>query len=288
MSCIVGGRGTVCSGRDRVLSGSSRRSTDHATGPRGPEKECLPRASHPSRNDSTYSICRQSRPMQRSCLSRPHLGDVAQVRVMAELIYVRYISMTHLGPSARTASSARYELPELATYAPHRPAPASLSEKAYHLIRDRIVSLRLPPGSMIDERELVADLGLGRTPVREALRRLAGENLVDVFPRRGMFVAGVDVGDLASISEARAELEGFAARLAAARATKEERRVCEELVHELDSSCSRRSSTLTRRVPRRSCAATWSDSRRRSVPSCDTRMSDEGRPRPDRQTNERR
>jgi DNA-binding GntR family transcriptional regulator len=174
--------------------------------------------------------------MQRSCLSRPHLGDVAQVRVMAELIYVRYISMTHLGPSARTASSARYELPELATYAPHRPAPASLSEKAYHLIRDRIVSLRLPPGSMIDERELVADLGLGRTPVREALRRLAGENLVDVFPRRGMFVAGVDVGDLASISEARAELEGFAARLAAARATKEERRVCEELVHELDSS----------------------------------------------------
>jgi DNA-binding GntR family transcriptional regulator len=121
------------------------------------------------------------------------------------------------------------------TYAPQRPAPASLSEKAYHLIRDRIVSLRLPPGSMINERELLADLGLGRTPVREALRRLSGENLVEVFPRRGMFVAGVDVRDLASISEARVELEGFAARLAAARATAEERRICRELVEELES-----------------------------------------------------
>jgi DNA-binding GntR family transcriptional regulator len=130
----------------------------------------------------------------------------------------------------------RYELPELVTYAPHRPAPASLSEKAYHLIRDRIVSLRLAPGSMIDERALIAQLGLGRTPVREALRRLSDENLVEVFPRRGMFVAGVDVRDLAHISEARAELEGFAAGLAAVRATEEERRVCVELVAELDSS----------------------------------------------------
>jgi DNA-binding GntR family transcriptional regulator len=140
-----------------------------------------------------------------------------------------------LEPNAGITSPGRYGLPDLMTYAPHRPAPASLSEKAYHLIRDRIVSLRLPPGSMINERELVADLGLGRTPVREALRRLSGENLVEVFPRRGMFVAGVGVRDLASISEARAELEGFAARLAAGRATADERRTCQELVEELDS-----------------------------------------------------
>jgi DNA-binding GntR family transcriptional regulator len=88
---------------------------------------------------------------------------------------------------------------------------------------------------MLDERALIAELGLGRTPVREALRRLSDENLVEVFPRRGMFVADVNVRDLADISEARAELEGFAARLAAVRATEDERRVCVDLVAELAS-----------------------------------------------------
>jgi DNA-binding GntR family transcriptional regulator len=59
--------------------------------------------------------------------------------------------------------------------------------------------------------------------VREALRRLAQEQLVEVFPRRGMFVTGVDVRDLARISEVRAVLEPEAARLAAERATDEQR-----------------------------------------------------------------
>jgi DNA-binding GntR family transcriptional regulator len=76
---------------------------------------------------------------------------------------------------------------------------------------------------VIDERELMQRLELGRTPVREALRQLAQEQLVEVFPRRGMFVTGVDVRDLARISEVRAVLEPEAARLAAERATDEER-----------------------------------------------------------------
>src|SRR6266581_6364678 len=100
---------------------------------------------------------------------------------------------------------------------------ASLADKAYHAIRGLIVSLELPPGAVIDERQLVEMLGIGRTPVREALRRLAQEQLVEVFPRRGMFVTGVDVRDLARISEVRAALEPEAARLAAGRATDEER-----------------------------------------------------------------
>ena len=128
-----------------------------------------------------------------------------------------------------------YELPTLFTV-PHPPLPASLSEKAYVLIRDRIVSLQLEPGSMINERELTHQLGLGRTPVREALRRLAVENLVEVYPRRGVFVSNVDIGDLGSISEVRFELEGFAARLAAARATDEERRQGRNLIRQLDRS----------------------------------------------------
>lgn len=97
------------------------------------------------------------------------------------------------------------------------------ADRAYLAIRGLIVSLQLPPGTVIDERELMERLGLGRTPVREALRRLAQEQLVEVFPRRGMFVTGVDVRDLARISEVRAALEPEAARLAADRATDAER-----------------------------------------------------------------
>jgi DNA-binding GntR family transcriptional regulator len=100
---------------------------------------------------------------------------------------------------------------------------SSLADRAYVAIRDLIVSLELPPGALIEERRLVETLGIGRTPVREALRRLAQEQLVEVFPRRGMFVTGVDLRDLARISEVRAVLEPEAARLAAARATDEER-----------------------------------------------------------------
>lgn len=98
-----------------------------------------------------------------------------------------------------------------------------LADRAYIAIRELIVSLELAPGALVDERRLVESLGIGRTPVREALRRLAQEQLVEVFPRRGMFVTGVDVRDLARISEVRAVLEPEAARLAAARATDAER-----------------------------------------------------------------
>jgi DNA-binding GntR family transcriptional regulator len=98
-----------------------------------------------------------------------------------------------------------------------------LADQAYIAIRDVIVSLELAPGAVIDERALIERLGIGRTPVREALRRLAQEQLVEVFPRRGMFVTNVDVRDLARISEVREALEPEAARLAAERATEDER-----------------------------------------------------------------
>jgi GntR family transcriptional regulator, rspAB operon transcriptional repressor len=76
-------------------------------------------------------------------------------------------------------------------------------------------------------------LGLGRTPVREALRTLAQEKLVEVYPRRGMIVAPVDVGDLAALSEARRTLESFAARLAAERANDDDRAIALALLEEL-------------------------------------------------------
>jgi DNA-binding GntR family transcriptional regulator len=126
-------------------------------------------------------------------------------------------------------------LPNVTVLVPDRPEVPSLSERAYYLIRDLIVSLQLPPGSSIDERRLMAELGLGRTPIREAVRRLANENLVDVYPRRGMFVSAVDAGDLAGVTEVRLVLEGHAARLAAVRATPAERTQAAALIAEVDA-----------------------------------------------------
>jgi DNA-binding GntR family transcriptional regulator len=111
----------------------------------------------------------------------------------------------------------------------------SLADKAYHEIRGLIVSLELAPGAVIDERELIERLEIGRTPVREALRRLSHEGLVEVYPRRGMFVTGVDVRELARLSEVREVLEPEAARLAAERATDTDREELAALLAELGS-----------------------------------------------------
>ncbi len=111
----------------------------------------------------------------------------------------------------------------------------SLADKAYHEIRGLIVSLELAPGAVIDERELIERLEIGRTPVREALRRLSHEGLVEVYPRRGMFVTGVDVRELARLSEVREMLEPEAARLGAERATDKDREELAALLAELDA-----------------------------------------------------
>ena len=120
--------------------------------------------------------------------------------------------MTTSGPNGR------YVLPDLVTLEPGARSVGSLSEKAYYLLRDRLVTLAIPPGATIDERALQDELDMGRTPIREALRRLADARLVHVAPRRGMFASHVDLGDLRAISEVRVHLEGHAARLAAERA----------------------------------------------------------------------
>ena len=109
----------------------------------------------------------------------------------------------------------------------------SLADRAYAALRQLIVSLELAPGSAITEPELTARLGIGRTPVREALRRLALERLVEIYPRRGMFVTTVDVRDLARLCEVRAVLEPEAARLAAERATRADLEGINALLEEL-------------------------------------------------------
>jgi len=93
----------------------------------------------------------------------------------------------------------------------------SLSERAYHEIRHMIVRLDLAPGDVIREDELQTTLGLGRTPIREALQRLVRDQFVTVIPRRGMYVSRIDVGELGLLYETRATLEPFAMRLACVR-----------------------------------------------------------------------
>jgi DNA-binding GntR family transcriptional regulator len=110
-----------------------------------------------------------------------------------------------------------------------------IADRAYHDLRDRIVTLRLPPGTVLREDELMPELGIGRTPLREAIKRLVLENLVAVEPRRGTSVTDVETADIVHITEVRAELEGQAAELAARRMDDAHRAVLEELRTELDA-----------------------------------------------------
>jgi DNA-binding GntR family transcriptional regulator len=97
------------------------------------------------------------------------------------------------------------------------PEGATLADRAYLEMRTRIVTLRMPPGSLVREEEVVRELGMSRTPIREALLRLARQKLVVPVPRRGTFVSDVNVGDVGVIYELRRELEGMAAAWAAER-----------------------------------------------------------------------
>jgi DNA-binding GntR family transcriptional regulator len=111
-----------------------------------------------------------------------------------------------------------------------------LADRAYVELRDRIVTLRIPPGAPIDEDLLGGELEMGRTPVREAIKRLALENLVTVFPRRGTFASEINITDLNHISDVRVVLEGHAAFRAAERINDAQRSELEDLLGQLGRS----------------------------------------------------
>ncbi|WP_431710202.1 GntR family transcriptional regulator [Glutamicibacter uratoxydans] len=91
----------------------------------------------------------------------------------------------------------------------------SMAERSYRILRDRLIMLDIAPGDPINEAALAADLDMGRTPIREALKRLEVDHLVVSYPRRGTFATGVDITELAAISEMRQVLEPLAAQRAA-------------------------------------------------------------------------
>jgi DNA-binding GntR family transcriptional regulator len=94
----------------------------------------------------------------------------------------------------------------------------TLTEKAYRALEEEIVTLRIPPGTVVSEAILSRRLGVGRTPVREALQRLAREWLVVILPRRGVVVSEIDPVRQLRLLEVRLELERLLARSAARRA----------------------------------------------------------------------
>jgi DNA-binding GntR family transcriptional regulator len=123
------------------------------------------------------------------------------------------------------------------------PAGSSLAEQAYRTIRDRLIMLDIAPGEPINEGRLAEELGFGRTPVREALKRLETDHLVASFPRRGTFATTVDITELAAISEVRQLLEPLAARKAALNTSEPLRadlREVAEALETLDGSRGRR------------------------------------------------
>lgn len=109
----------------------------------------------------------------------------------------------------------------------------SLADRAHTVLRDRIVSLEFPPGSLLSENTLSDRLGISRTPVREALKRLEREYLVKVLPQRGIFVTPADLQDQVLLLEIRRGLEGPHFARAAQRSTAEQRARFHELADRL-------------------------------------------------------
>ncbi|HEY3764643.1 MAG TPA: GntR family transcriptional regulator [Gaiellales bacterium] len=129
--------------------------------------------------------------------------------------------MSELSPARKTPT------------APADDEPGLLSDRAYAALRDRLITLAIAPGAPIDEDALSRSLGMGRTPVREALRRLALEGLIVVYPRRGTFASSVNITSLSDISDVRAQLEPHAAARAARLADADDRDEVAALLAEL-------------------------------------------------------
>ncbi|HJC70530.1 GntR family transcriptional regulator [Brachybacterium sp. EE-P12] len=113
-------------------------------------------------------------------------------------------------------------------------APASLATQAYLALRDRLVLLDIAPGEPLQEARLAEELGVGRTPLREALKHLELDHLVVTYPRRGTFATNVDITALAAITQVRAALEPVAVRAASANQDPSARAALEEAARSLE------------------------------------------------------
>ena len=123
------------------------------------------------------------------------------------------------------------------------PLSRSASAAASEVIREAIIDGRLTPGQRLKEEELARELGMSRTPVREALLLLQSEGLVESIPRRGATVRSYAADDLDDMYQLRAVLEGYAARRAATRISRDD-------IARLEESCARFDRLRTEDGPR--------------------------------------
>ena len=129
-------------------------------------------------------------------------------------------------------------------------ASQSLTEKAYREIEERIVTLQYEPGQVLSESFLVEQHNIGRTPIREALQRLALEDLVAVMPRRGIRVTEINVARQLALLEVRREIERLVARGSAVRARPEQQARFKSLAGDLKRSAELKDDIMFMRLDR--------------------------------------
>ena len=115
----------------------------------------------------------------------------------------------------------------------------SLSAQAYLLIEEAIVTLRLDPGTTVTEADLCKLIDLGRTPVREAIQKLAADGLIRIYPRRGLVIPPISAAEMQAVLEVRTPLERIIAAHAARRGSEAERRDLSRLAKLMESAASR-------------------------------------------------
>ncbi|PUA20286.1 GntR family transcriptional regulator [Glaciimonas sp. PCH181] len=118
----------------------------------------------------------------------------------------------------------------------YNPERASLTDQAHQLIEEKIVMLILVPGELVSESILSNLIGIGTSPIREALKRLAREHLVEIIPRSGVVVAALNADKQRDVLETRRVLDCLIAKAAARRATIEERLAIVTLAREMDKT----------------------------------------------------
>jgi DNA-binding GntR family transcriptional regulator len=149
-------------------------------------------------------------------------------RFMAERIAVR--KSTAQPKTARAKSSTPARAPKEGGKQPAR--KESLTEQAYAQIEEAIVTLQIAPGTTVSELSLSEMTGIGRTPIREAIQRLAREHLILILPQRGLLVPEIDVKKQLKLLRTRREVERLICRSAARSATPQEREVFAQLAGE--------------------------------------------------------
>jgi DNA-binding GntR family transcriptional regulator len=112
----------------------------------------------------------------------------------------------------------------------------SLSDQAYNRLEEDIVTLKLAPGEVLSEAALSESMNIGRTPIREALQRLAREGLVLILPRKGILVSELNPGKQLLLLEVRRELERLLARTGALRASDAERQQLRDIADGMDKA----------------------------------------------------